>query len=90
MSFYAFLLLSDSISLLEHVNPPLPPPNPRKSECAMAFEIGVSFFGFKPVDEHIDKKLSNHLSMIIDNASRTITRGRQIVKKIILQLSFYM
>mmetsp|Transcript_21048 Transcript_21048/g.35302 ORF Transcript_21048/g.35302 Transcript_21048/m.35302 type:complete len:1089 (-) Transcript_21048:242-3508(-) len=33
-------------------------------------EKGVSFMGFKPIDEHIDKKLNDHLKMVQEAAGK--------------------
>ena len=44
-------------------------------------ELGVSFVGFKPVDDHIEKKLAGNLCMLQEIAAQKITRGLGAVTK---------
>ena len=38
-------------------------------------EVGETFFGFKPIEAHVEKKLSHNLELVVDTAARRITRG---------------
>lgn len=40
-------------------------------------EVGETFFGFKPVDEHVEKKLSRNLEIVMDTAANRIIHGLQ-------------
>lgn len=38
-------------------------------------QMGVSFLGFRPIDDHVDKKLTDHVKMIRDSAIDIIREG---------------
>ena len=44
-------------------------------------EMGVSFLGFQPVDEHVEKKLSGHLVMLREMAEQEIRDNERRIKR---------